>query len=115
MPSQTIGTSTYPGIGMAQARNQLQTRTDLTFFRAIVVSSDGLPNTGTLKANDEADKAWASDIHIWSIVFHNGSFDAKYMADLIRGVGFSQVSPKVTDLPIMFENVAKSLPTTLVD
>src|SRR5688572_2793805 len=115
MPAKGIGTSTYPGIGMAQARNQLMTRTDLTFFRALVISSDGLPNSGSITAASEADKAWASDIHIWSIVFHNGSFDAKYMANLIRGLGFSQVSPKATDLPIMFENVAKALPTTLVD
>jgi hypothetical protein len=37
------------------------------------------------------------------------------MEGLVRGVGFSQVSPNAEDLPIMFEEVAKSLPTTLVD
>jgi hypothetical protein len=115
MPAKGIGSCTHPGIGMAQARNQIETRTDLTFFRAMVVSSDGLPTCGGIVADTEADKAWAADIHIWSVVFHNGSFDATYMEDLVRGIGFSQISPDAADLPVMFENVAKSLPTTLVD
>jgi hypothetical protein len=115
MPAKGIGTCTHPGIAVAQARNQLATLTDETFFRAMVISSDGLPNCGTIDAVKEADKAWAVDINIWSIVFHNGSFDATYMKNLVRGVGFSQISPNATDLPKMFEEVAQSLPTTLVD
>jgi len=115
MPSSSIGTCTNQGVGMGQAINQLNTRTDETFFRGMIVSSDGLPTCVTHDANTMANTAWSNDIHIWSIVFHNGSFDATYMANLVRGVGFSQVSPKASDLPVMFENVAKALPTTLVD
>src|SRR5262245_10019433 len=43
MPSKSIGTCTNQGVGMGQAINQLVTRTDATFFRGMIVSSDGLP------------------------------------------------------------------------
>jgi hypothetical protein len=115
MPDASIGTCTNQGVGMGQARGQLFTRTDDTFFRGMIVSSDGLPTCVSHDANTQANLAWAEDIHIWSIVFHNGAFDPAFMEGLVRGVGFSQVSPNAEDLPIMFEEVAKSLPTTLVD
>jgi len=115
MPAASIGTCTNQGVGMGQAINQLVTRTDNTFFRGMIVSSDGLPTCVTHNANTQADNAWANDIHVWSIVFHNGAFDPAFMEGLVRGVGFSQVSPDADDLPIMFEEVAKALPTTLVD
>jgi hypothetical protein len=81
----------------------------------MLLSSDGLPTCSTYDAVTQANLAWANDIHIWSVVFHNGAFDPAYMESLVRGVGFSQVSPDPADLPVMFEEVAKSLPTTLVE
>jgi len=110
-----VGSCTNPGVGMAQATEELIERTDSTFFRGMLVMSDGMPTCPTFNVIDEADTAWENDIHIWTIVFHNGTFDASYMDALVRGIGFSQVSPDANDLPIMYEEVAKSLPTTLVD
>jgi hypothetical protein len=111
-----IGSCTHPGIAMEQAKNELITRTDQsTFFRGMVVMSDGVANCGPISAFTQAEEAWANDINIWSIVFHNGSFNAAYMEGIVRGIGFSQVSPDAADLPLMYETVAKSLPTTLVD
>jgi hypothetical protein len=116
MPSPDIGTCTNPGVAMAMATEDLIERTDAsTFFRGMVVMSDGVENCTTYAAFDEADTAWTNDVHVWSIVFHNGSFDADYMNAIVRGIGFSQNSPDAADLPIMYEEVAKSLPTTLVD
>jgi len=110
-----VGSCTNPGVAMAQGSEELIERTDSTFFRGMLVMSDGMPNCTTFNVIDEADTAWENDIHIWTIVFHNGTFDASYMDALVRGIGFSQVSPDPADLPIMYEQVAKSLPTTLVD
>ncbi len=110
-----VGSCTNPGVAMAQATEELVERTDSTFFRGMLVMSDGMPNCTTFNVETEATNAWNNDIHIWTIVFHNGSFDAGYMDALVRGIGFSQVSPDPDDLPIMYEEVAKSLPTTLVD
>jgi hypothetical protein len=116
MPNKAIGSCTNPGVAMAQATEQLIARTDATtFFRGMLVMSDGVETCTTYSAFAESDTAWATDIHIWSIVFHNGAFNAAYMNGIVRGIGFSQVSPDAADLPKMYEEVAQSLPTTLVD
>jgi hypothetical protein len=86
--------------------------------------SDGVPNCNASGSWDEtsaynravaqANAAWSQDIHIWTILFHNGYFDPSFMDDLVRGIGYSQISPNASDLPAMYEEVAKSLPTALV-
>lgn len=113
--SSDIGEMTYPGIAIEQAKNQLVNKTSDAYFRGMVVMSDGLPNWGTINAVTAVDSAWANDIHVWTIVFHNGSFNATFMASLVRGIGFSQISPSSADLPAMYEQVAASLPTAFVE
>lgn len=112
--SSDIGEFTYPGIALEQARLQLVNKTSTSYFRGIVFMSDGLPNVGAISAASAVNSAWADDINVWSIVFHNGKFDAAFMNDLVRGIGFSQVSPSSADLPAMYEQVAASLPTAFV-
>lgn len=111
--SSDIGSCTYPGIAISQATTQLKA-VGASYFRGIVLMSDGLPNCGTINPIAAADAAWAEDVNIWTIVFHNGTFDASFMASLTRGIGFSQVSPSSADLPEMYRQVAESLPTAFV-
>ncbi|MEQ1507079.1 MAG: TadG family pilus assembly protein [Myxococcota bacterium] len=119
-----IGSCTNPAIAIDQAVYQLVNNTDDTYFRGIVFMSDGLPNcngsgnwddTADDRAVASVDAAWTQGIHVWTIVFHNGSFDPTFMAGLTRGIGFSQVSPDAADLPEMYEAVARSLPLALVE
>jgi hypothetical protein len=86
--------------------------------------SDGLPNcvgfqnfnepAATANAYAAANNAWVNDISIWSILFHNGSFDASFMQAMVRGIGFYQASPDASQLPEMYRQVARSLPTAFV-
>jgi hypothetical protein len=121
----TIGSCTNPEPALGQAINELTTKTDDTYFRGIVFMSDGVPNCGASGATDttsatnrayaQANAAWNEDISIWSILYHNGDFDPAFMDAMVRGSGFSQISPDAADLPAMYEEVAKSLPTALVE
>lgn len=115
--SSEIGEMTNPAPGMRQAINQLILGSNKTFFRGMVVMSDGVPTAGEGQtgAVNASNAAWAEDIHVWSIVFHNGSFDLSNMQALVRGSGFMQSSTNAGDLAAMFETVARSLPTALVD
>jgi hypothetical protein len=120
----TIGSCTNPEPAMKQAIHQLVTYTSTTYFRAIVFFSDGVPNCnasggGTTtdaknRAYAQATAAWNNDISVWGILFHNGSFDPSFMNNMIRGVGFLQVSPDAADLPEMYEEVAESFPMAYV-
>ncbi|MBX2799031.1 MAG: hypothetical protein KTR31_15250, partial [Myxococcales bacterium] len=113
-----IGACTNPSIAMEQAIDQLRDHTDATFFRGMVVMSDGVFNCGggNTAANDAADLAWDDyDIHIWTILYTNGSVNITQMENMVRGVGFFQNSPSALDLPEMYERVAESLPTAIVD
>lgn len=121
----TIGNCTNPGIAMQQAVEELRTRTSNTYFRGMLVMSDGLFNCTTagwnttqaaLDAVAAANLAYDThDIHIWTILYHNGSFDADQLGDLTRGLGFAQASNDVADLPGMYAAVAAALPTAIVD
>lgn len=121
----TIGSCTNPEPALGQAINELKTKTDDTYFRGIVFMSDGVPNCNasggtnitdaTNRAYAQATAAWNEDISIWSILYHNGEFDPSFMDAMVRGSGFSQISPEAADLPAMYEEVAKSLPTALVE
>lgn len=119
----TIGSCTNPEPALKQAIHQLKTYTDDTYFRGLIFFSDGVPNCngsggGTdaiSRAYAQATAAWNEDIHIWSILYHNGSFDPSFMNNMVRGIGFSQTSPNAADLPAMYQEVAKSLPTALVE
>jgi Flp pilus assembly protein TadG len=110
-----IGECTNPSIALRQATNELIEKTDSTFFRGIVFMSDGMPTCGPFDAVAAADTAWNNDIHIWTVVFHNGSFDPAFMSSLTRGIGFSQVSPNAADLPEMYRQIARALPTAFVN
>ncbi len=119
---QGIGSLTNPGIAMEQAIGQLRDQTDSTYFRGMVVFSDGFFNWGGSsglggngRANLAATTAWDEyDINVWTILYSNGGGDAGVMAGLVRGAGFFQNSPNVGDLPTMYEEVARSIPTVLV-
>ena len=61
-----------------------------------------------------ANDAWAHDVSIWCILYHNGSFDQDFMEDMVRGSGYFASSPDAADLPALYEQVARSIPTALV-
>lgn len=117
-----IGGCTNPSIAMNQATDQLVKKTDTTYFRGMLVMSDGVFNC-TLSGGDPAQDAVDAandaydnhDIHIWTILYHAGSFDAAQLAGLTRGLGFAQASNDVADLPAMYATVAEALPTAIVD
>jgi len=122
-----IGGCTNPEIALRQAINQLTTNADAPYFRGILFESDGLPNCRTdtrLGVFDEdeakgraqaaATDAFNNDISIWTVLFHNGDFDPQFMRDMTRGIGFFQDSADAAKLPLLFEEVAKSLPTAFV-
>ena len=116
-----IGGCTNPQIAMLQAIDELTdpaNGVDNTFFRGMLVMSDGEFNCGGDDAGSTAaaDTAWnIHDVHIWTVLFYNGGFDQAQMQSLTRGVGFYQFSPNAVDLPVMFKSVAESLPTAIVD
>ncbi len=114
-----IGRSTNPEPAVRQAVNELVDKTDGRYFRGIVFMSDGVPNvpdedTAKADALAAADLAWENDISIWSMLYHNGTFDDAFMQDMVRGSGYFLSSPDAADLPAMYEQVAKSIPTALV-
>jgi hypothetical protein len=121
---KTIGSCTNGEPALKQAIYQLKTYTDTTYFRGLIFFSDGEPNCDASGAWDEvgamnrsyaqATAAWNEDISVWTILFHNGWFDPAFMSNMVRGIGFAQISPNAADLPAMYQQVAKSLPTALV-
>ena len=113
-----IGRCTNPQIGMLQAVKQLAENTDSTYFRGMVVMSDGKFNCqgGNSGAISAANLAYdVHDVSIWTIGYSAGSLDADMMRAITRGFGFFQSSPDVADLPQMYATVAESLPTAIVD
>lgn len=117
------GVGTNPGPAMYQAVNELTdaARVGATYFKAMVLFSDGYPTTqwGGMGPNggvNAANAAWANDIYIWTILWARSGGDANYMKSLVRGapVAFAQTSQNVSHLPAMYQEVAKSLPTALV-
>lgn len=114
-------TNHEPALGMAIT--QLEALTDESYFRGIVLFSDGLPSCSIYgtdrawaaqRALAQADRAWAADISIWSLLYRNGIFDTQFMQDMVRGVGFYAESPDPADLDEMYEEVARAMPMGLV-
>jgi Flp pilus assembly protein TadG len=126
-----VGGCTNPEIAMLQAIDEILTKTDSTYFRAIVLMSDGVPNCDVnmnfnepyamSRALDAADIAAANGIHIYTALFHNGYFNSDFMTSadpsvgLVRGQGFGLVSPNASDLSAMLVQIAKSFPTAFMD
>src|SRR4029079_15215079 len=114
--SNAIGSCTNPEPALGQAINQLVSGTTTTYFRGMILFTDGEPNCnaaggGTVadasnRAYAQANIAWNNDISIWTILYHNGPFDPSFNANMVRGIGFSQISPNASDLPAMFAEVA---------
>lgn len=118
-PDETdIGGCTNPEAALLQAIDELTIGAQSSDFRGILFMSDGLPNCGTAQAaEDAADLAWGTyGISIWTItITSNGWFDTAFMDGMVRGIGFSQTSDNAAQLPAMFKQVAKSLPTAFVE
>jgi Flp pilus assembly protein TadG len=126
-----LGGCTNPEIGLLQAIDEILTKTDSTYFRAIVLMSDGVPNcdvnmnfdegSAMSRALDAADIASANGIHIYTALYHNGYFNSDFMTStdptvgLVRGQGFGLVSPNASDLSAMLVQIAKSFPTAFMD
>lgn len=118
-----IGQCTNPAIAVEQALNEILAETDPSFLRGIVFMSDGLPNCSADGPDAEAAQrlrdvigaACVNGIHVWSVVYHNGSFDAGLMDDLDCGFGFSRVTPDAADLAAMYQEIARSLPLVIVN
>jgi hypothetical protein len=118
--TSSIGSCTNPGPAMYQAANELANPNAVgaTYFKAMVVFSDGQPNCGMGAAGgtNAANFAWARDIYIWTILYGwGGSVSPAYMQSLVRGAptAFAQ-SGNLAQLGAMYQTVAKSLPTALV-
>ncbi|MBX2803397.1 MAG: hypothetical protein KTR31_37295 [Myxococcales bacterium] len=118
---EDIDVFTNPSIAIRQAINQIDLATDPSFFRGMLVFSDGVFNrpNNTAEANTQAlnavDTAWDTyDIHVWTILLGTNVNEAQ-MQSLVRGVGFYQNGQVSTDLPDLYRNVAESLPTAIVD
>jgi len=120
-----IGDCTNQAIAIRQAIHEITTKTGAPYFRGIVFESDGLPNcdadgritdVGVAQADSQAaaNEAFANDISIWTILYHNGGFDPAFMQSMTRGVGFYQDSPDPSQLSEMLRQVAESLPTAFV-
>ncbi|MCA9493018.1 MAG: hypothetical protein KC621_23970 [Myxococcales bacterium] len=120
--STEISSNTNPYPALVQAVNELNERADSPdnrYFKGIVFMTDGVANvpdqtTAENNAIAVANYAWAHDISIWTILYHNGSFDEQFMKDMVRGSGYFASSPDAADLPALYEQVAKSIPTALV-
>jgi hypothetical protein len=126
-----VGGCTNPEPAMLQAIDEILTKTDSTYFRAIVLMSDGVPNCDVnmnfnepyaiSRALDASDIAAANGIHIYTALYHNGYFNSDFMTSedptvgLIRGQGFGLVSPNASDLSVMLVQIAKSFPTAFMD
>lgn len=118
-----VGTCTNPGPAMYQAANELtKPVVGATYFKAMVVFSDGYPcgagggQMGPAGGTNAANFAWARDIYIWTILYGwGGSVNPAYMQSLVRGAptAFAQ-SGNLAQLGAMYQTVAKSLPTALV-
>ena len=116
--SSRIGTCTNPGIAMQQAIHQLLTNADDSYFRGIIVMSDGAFNCGgaSVLTTAAANQAWNTHgIHIWTVLFKADDFNEDEMKNLIRGYGTFSNTPNVDDLPEIYAGIAASLPTAIVD
>lgn len=116
----TVGSTTNHAPAMYQAINELTdtSKVNATYFKGMLVFSDGLPNPSTLAPNGvaAADLAWQNDIYIWTVYYAQQAGGIAYMQSLVRGAptAFAQTSQNAADLPAMYQAVAKSLPTALV-
>jgi hypothetical protein len=121
-----IGECTNPAIGIQQATDELSHPSNNEHFKGILFFSDGVPtSTGSFWCDDPggaaanadaaATTAWNMDINIWALLLHGSSFDTTFMQSMVRGVGFYQESSQSSDLDAMYQQVARSLPTTFVD
>ncbi|MEN0066646.1 MAG: Tad domain-containing protein [Myxococcota bacterium] len=115
---EQIGVCTNPSIAMDQAVEQLTTKTDPSYFRGIVVMSDGAFNCsgGVNAATAVANRAFDQHgIHVWTVLFHDGNNSAAQMKQITRGYGTFSQSPNVDDLPDIYAAIAASLPTAIVE
>jgi len=113
-----VGTCTNPAIAMRQALEELTSDADPSYFRAMVVMSDGLFNCagGINAARAVADEAYnLHGIHIWTVLLTTGSGSADQMREITRGYGTLSETPEVSELPKIYADIAASLPTAIVD
>ncbi len=116
----TLGSSTNHAPAMYQAINELSdvAKVNATYFKGMLVFSDGLPNPGGLAPNGvaAANLAWSRDIYIWTVYYAQQAGGVAYMQSLVRGAptAFAQTTQNAADLPALYQAVAKSLPTALV-
>ena len=127
----SLGVCTNPSIGMQMAIDELANKgkTHKTYFRGMVVFSDGLFNTTNSKpqcgaspadATDEAiiaaDEAFTlHDINIWTVLLDTGgSINISQMEALERGIGDTYETNAAADLPAIYRTIAEQIPTTLV-
>jgi hypothetical protein len=120
-------TSQFRGVTQADAEFG-SVRGNRQAFQAIILISDGLPtcddsgcgstsasDNGKVLTNTAVDNLAADGVHVWTVTFQNGSFDADFMRDLTRGLGKDYVTTNSANLtPIMLE-IAASIPVVLTE
>ncbi|MEZ4239353.1 MAG: TadG family pilus assembly protein [Myxococcota bacterium] len=118
-PQDDIGTCTAPHHALTQAVNELLDKASPRYYRAILFMSDGLPNCGSqADANAAAFIAGQNDITIYGVTVSKNGNDPDFvqgLVDLGADDGFNQVADDAAALPVMFEEVARRLPTVFTD
>jgi hypothetical protein len=118
-----IGFCTSPHHALLQAIEELVANSSERYYRAILFMTDGLPNCNPPDAATEARTvaAYAAThgIVIYGVTVTNGwGSDPNFVNDVVSlGAegGFNQQAASASALPVMFEEVARRLPTVFTD
>jgi Flp pilus assembly protein TadG len=121
-----IGTCTSPHHALLQAVEELITNSSDRYYRAILFMTDGLPNCNPGGAGAAANEARAvasyaatHGIVIYGVTVTNGfGSDPNFVNDVVTlsaEGGFNQQANSASALPVMFEEVARRLPTVFTD
>ncbi len=128
MPDCSTGTNIAAGIDEAVNEFLNAPLPDPDIGQAIVIVSDGRPQSVSGPLTDEelrdlavqaSDNAWANGISIFAIYYAGSSStpqqDADFLASLIRGDGIFEATPEENELSGTVWKVCASLPHMLVE
>lgn len=127
-PKCSTGTHIAAGLNMAIDEFLMAGLPDPDIGRAIVLVSDGRPQSTASGVSDEelrdqaeaaADRAWSEGITIFTVYYAGSSStpeeDVKFLETLIRGKGTFSATPNPEDLTTLVWRVCASLPLMLVE
>jgi len=114
----TCSGSTSQAAGMSLAIDDLINNGHPLAFKALIVVSDGNPtspssSTGASEWAAESDRAWANDIHIWTVGF--GGVNTALLEANKRGIGKAYFTPNASELDDVMLEIARSIPIVISD